>query len=350
MFNPKYTLTDEILKNISYISEVKHFIETAKIIPVSEIKLQRMALIRMSQGSTAIEGNILNQKQVENILADKKIDAPNRDVFEVKNYLSALKYIGTFVKKNRKLSLKTILKIHRLVTQNTLDSIDSGCFRSRPVYVVRHFFGLNKKIIYTAPSSKQVPKLVSELISWINQSEVNQIHPIVVAAVAHQEIAAIHPFSDGNGRTARALATLILYQKGYDFRRLFALEDYYNSDRQKYYQAINCGEKYISDKNLTNWISYFISGFKDEINNIKTKIQQISIKIGSDKKQIFLTEDEQKIISFIDQFGQANSADITKILSVSKRTAQLRILKLKKSGLIKQNGQGPSSTYIIYNK
>jgi Fic family protein len=104
MFNPKYTLTDEILKNISYISEVKHFIETAKIIPVSEIKLQRMALIRMSQGSTAIEGNILNQKQVENILADKKIDAPNRDVFEVKNYLSALKYIGTFVKKNRKLS------------------------------------------------------------------------------------------------------------------------------------------------------------------------------------------------------------------------------------------------------
>lgn len=80
---------------------------------------------------------------------------------------------------------------------------------------------------------------------------------------------------------------------------------------------------------------------------LKLKIQQIFIKVGDDKKQIFLTEDEQKIISFIDQFGQTNSDDITKILSVSKRTAQLRLLKLKKSGLIKQIGQGPSSTYII---
>lgn len=347
MFNPKYSLTNSITSNIALIAEAKNFIEKAKIIPTSEIKLQKMALIRMSQGSTAIEGNILNQKQVENILANKKIDAPNRDIFEVKNYLSALKYIASFVKKNRKISSKTILKIHRLVTQNTLDPEYSGYFRSRPVYVVRHFFGLNKKIIYTAPPAKQVAKLVSELISWVNQSENNNIHPIITAAVAHQEIAAIHPFSDGNGRTARALATLILYQRGYDFRRLFALEDYYNSDRQKYYQAINCGEKYDPNKDLSNWISYFVSGFKEEIYNVKTKIQQLSIKKGNEQKQIFLTEDEQKIISFIDQFGQANSDDITKVLSVSKRTAQLRLLKLKKNNLIKQIGRGPSSSYII---
>lgn len=350
MFKPKYNLTDSIVQDLSLIAEAKNFIEKAKILPVSEIKLQRLAIIRMSQGSTAIEGNILNQNQVSNILANKKISAPDRDVYEVKNYLSALKYIEKIIKKKQIITDKTILKIHQLVTQNTLSLKDSGFFRTKPVYVVRHFLGLNKKIVYTAPKASEVQRLIKNLISWINNSPKNKVHPIIVAAITHQEIAAIHPFIDGNGRTARALATLVLYQQGYDFRRLFALEDYYNSDRQKYYQAINCGEKYLSDKDLTNWISYFVTGFKEEISNIKTKIQQISIKVPSGHNQIFLTEDEQKIISFIDQFGQANSNDIAKILSAPKRTAQLRILKLKNSNIINQVGNGPASFYILNNK
>lgn len=349
MFKPKYSLTDSIVHDLSSIAEAKNFIEKAKILPSSVIKLQRLAIIRMSQGSTAIEGNILNTNQVEAILGRKKIDAPQRDIFEVKNYLAALKYIEKIVHKNQKISSKTILKIHHLVTQNTLNQNESGCFRTKPVYVVRHFLGLNKKIIYTAPQASKVPSLIEDLILWINQSDSNKIHPIVVAAIVHQEIAAIHPFVDGNGRTARAIATLILYQKGYDFRRLFALEDYYNTNRQKYYESINCGEKYFSQKDLTNWISYFVTGFKEEIINIKTKIRQISIKTLSNQKQIFLDENEQKIISFIDQLGKANSNDIAKTLGIPKRTAQSKLLKLKKLGLIKQIGLGPATTYIIYS-
>lgn len=89
-----------------------------------------------------------------------------------------------------------------------------------------------------------MPNLIKNLISWINRSEKENIHLIIVAGITHREFAAIHPFADGNDRTARALATLILYQRGYDFRKLFALEDYYNRDRQKYYQEINIGPKY----------------------------------------------------------------------------------------------------------
>lgn len=348
MFKPKYTLTDSIVQDLSTISECKSIIDRARILPVAEIKLRRLALIRMTQSSTAIEGNALNLGQVEALVAGKKIDAPERDIYEVKNYLSALKYIEKIVKNNKKINLKIFLKIHQLVTQNTLEKEKSGFFRTGPVYIVRHFLGFNKKVVYTAPLASKIPILVNDLISWLNEKETNNINPVILTGIVHQEIAAIHPFVDGNGRVARAISTLVLYQKGYDFRRLFALEDYYNLNRQQYYNAINTGSSYIKTKDLTNWLSYFTKGFKEEIISVKFKIQQISLKnLKGDLSQIFLNEDQQKIIDFIDKIGKINTKDIVNILNIPKRTAQLKILKLKKLKIIKQVGKGPSSAYII---
>lgn len=230
MFNPKYALSDEIVQNLTAIAEGKVFIEHAKILPIAEIKLRRLARIRMSHSSTAIEGNRLNLQQVEKLAAGKKIEAPDRDIFEVKNYLHAMNYIDKIVKNKEKITPKVLLKIHKNVTKNTLPREKSGKFRLGPVYVVRHFFGFNQKVVYTAPPAKQVPVLVNNLISWLNK-ETENINPVIVAGIVHAEIAAIHPFADGNGRTARAFAALVLYQKSYDFRKLFALEDYYNKER-----------------------------------------------------------------------------------------------------------------------
>ena len=348
MFKPQYILTNSIVQDLTIISECKAIIDHAKILPTTEIKLRRLALIRMSQSSTAIEGNALNLQQVEALVAGKKIDAPDRDIYEVKNYLSALKYIEKIVKNNKKFDKKTFLQIHKLVTQNTLEKDNSGLFRQSPVYIIRHSFGFNKKLVYTAPSASKVPILVEDLISWLNDKETDNINPIIIAGIIHQEIAAIHPFVDGNGRVARAIATLILYQRGYDFRRLFALEDYYNLNREEYYKAINTGELYKKDKDLTNWLSYFIKGFKEEINSVKFKVQQISLKnIKGDSPQMFLDDDQQKIIDFIDKIGKITTKDTVDILNIPKRTAQLKLLKLKNLKIIKQIGKGPSSAYIL---
>lgn len=347
-FNPKYTLNNSIVHDLNTISECKAIIEHAKILPTAEIKLQNQAIVRMTQSSTAIEGNILNIHQVEEIIAGNKIDAPDRDIYEVKNYLSALKYIEKIVKNKQKINIKVLLQIHKLVTKNTLSINDSGSFRKIPVYVVRHFLGLNKKVIYTAPPASKVEKLVENLLLWVNQEENNNINPIIIAGIVHQEIAAIHPFVDGNGRVARAFATLVLYRRGYDFRKLFALEDYYNINRGEYYKAINTGEVYHHDKDLTSWLSYFIKGFREEIENVKFKIQQISIKnIKGDLPQLFLDEDQRKIIDFTDQIGRITAKDVIDILNIPKRTAQLKLLKLKNLKIIKQIGKGPSSAYYL---
>lgn len=350
MFKPEYNLTNSIIKKLTEIAEARAIIESAKILPQQELKLRRQAIIRMTQSSTAIEGNMLNVNQVEALYANKKIDALERDIYEVENYLKALKFIDEVVKKKQPISEKVILAIHKLVTNKTLSADKSGVYRKTPVYVVKSMFGHVTEVVYTGPEASIVPSLCTNLVEWIIGSEKEGINPVIVAGVVHQELAAIHPFADGNGRTARALATLILYQRGYDFRRLFALEDYYNRERQDYYKAINIGDKYEERKvDFTPWLEYFVEGFREEIENVKVKIKTLSRKVGNGKinEQVFLDPDQLKILDFLDQVGRIATKDVVDILKCPKRTAQFHLQKLKKMKMIKQVGKGPASAYVL---
>lgn len=350
MFSPKYKLTNSIVQILTDIAESKVVIERAKILPQQEIKLRRQALVRMTHSSTAIEGNRLNINEVGALLARKKIDAPQRDIYEVQNYLRVLKYIERIVKAKQSIKERVLLNIHKLVTSKTLPQDQCGKYRKSPVYVVRRRQGSPDEVVYTGPEAKKVPGLCRNLLAWIIESEKKEINPIIVSGVVHQEIAAIHPFSDGNGRTARALATLILYKRGYDFRRLFALEDYYNRDRQSYYKAINIGENYEKRRtDSTPWLEYFVKGFKEEIDNVRSTVVALSgRKVNKNiKSQIFLTKEQMEILDFLGQIGKITVKDVIDILKCPKRTAQLHMQKLKKLGMIKQVGKGPSSAYIM---
>jgi Fic family protein len=194
-----------------------------------------------------------------------------------------------------------------------------------------------------------VPGLCAALVKWIQKSQKEDVSPVIAAGIAHPEIAAIHPFNDGNGRTARALATLILYRRGYDFRHLFALEDYYNRDRQEYYRAINTGKNYKERRDdLTSWLEYFTAGFKEEIDNVKSKVTALSLKKIRDDidSKIYLDDVQIKILDLLDQVGRITAGDAAEVLGCPKRTAQFQLQKLKKLGMIKQVGKGPVSAYI----
>lgn len=335
---------------LTAVAEAKVVIERAKLLPKQELRLRRQALIRMSHSSTAIEGNRLNVRQVEAIVERKKVDAPVRDIYEVENYLNALRYIGKVVKEKRPITERAILTIHRLVTHKTLPEGQSGYYRKQPVYVVRRRIGFPQEVLYTAPHAARVPKLMKDLVAWLRASEKEEVNPIVVAGIVHAEIAAIHPFVDGNGRTARALATLVLYARGYDFRKLFALEDYYNEERPKYYDAINIGRTYEERKenDLTRWLEYFVRGFRHEIDNVKAKVIVLSRrKIGGDVgSQVYLDKDQSTILDFLDQMGRITVKDVMDVLECPKRTAQFHLQRLKKLQMIKQIGKGPAAAYV----
>jgi len=350
MFKPHYKLTNKIVALLTAVAEAKAAIERAKLLPKQELRLRRQALIRMTHSSTHIEGNQLNLHQVEAVYIHKKVDAPTRDIYEVQNYLKALRYIEQVVQKNQPITEKAVLKIHTFVTDKTLPEEQCGKYRRGPVYVVRRRIDMPQETVYTGPDAKKVSSLMAELVEWIRESEKQDIHPVIVAGIVHQEIAAIHPFADGNGRTARTLATLILYQRGYDFRRLFALEDYYNKDRSAYYQAINIGKNYEERKtDITPWLEYFVKGFKEEIDNVKTKVTSLSLRKIDEKlhSQIYLDKDQMKILEFLDQMGKITVKDVVDILERPKRTAQAHLQRLKALKIIKQIDKGPASAYIL---
>jgi len=348
MFNPKYSLTDRIVSMLMSIAESRSVIERAHILPASEVRLRRQALVRMTHSSTEIEGNILNIQQVEALMANKKVDAPERDIYEVENYLKALKYIETVVADRKPVTEKVLLKVHALVTQRTLPDDRSGHYRKGPIYVVRQGFGMPQEVVYTGPSAADIPALCADLLAWLDKSQKQDINPVLVAGILHQEIAAIHPFADGNGRTARAMATLVLYARGYDFRRLFALEDYYNRDRTSYYAAINIGANYGERRaDFTPWLEYFVRGFREEIDAVRAQIAALSVGMGGGGERIFLEKDQLLILDFVSQMGRIAVSDVIDILGCPRRTAQSKLLRLKSLGIITQTGKGPSSAYVM---
>jgi Fic family protein len=307
-------------------------------------------IVGMTHSSTGIEGNLLNLGQVEALYRREKIDAPERDIYEVQNYIKALQYIGKVVEEKRVISEKIFLKIHKLVTDKTLSLEQSGHYRKDMVYVLKRQFGFPDETVYTAADPLKVPRLALDLIAWIKNSETQNINPVIAAGIAHQEIAAIHPFADGNGRTARAMSTLMLYRRGYDFRRIFALEDYYNNDRAKYYQAINIGKNYEERRtDFTSWLEYFVKGFKEEIDGTKARVSALARrKVDSNlESQVYLTPEQLKVIDFMEQVGKITKKDVVDILNCPERTAQLCLQKLKKLKMIVQTGKGPSSAYIL---
>lgn len=240
-FNPKYTITEKILNNLTLIVAAREVIEQSHLVPKWEAKLRRDALMRNTHSSTAIEGNKLTLEQVEALAAGKDVAATNKDKQEVLNYLEALEKVPKFAEKG-KIRAVDVLNIHRLITKDVMqNSTDSGVFRNRQVYVGKRIFDgsvFKEEVEYMPPETEEVPGLVDEFLDWLNLDKTWEINPVLLAGIVHYEIARIHPFIDGNGRTTRLLATLVLYLSGFDHRRIFALDDYYDRDRKSYYAAL----------------------------------------------------------------------------------------------------------------
>lgn len=347
MFNPRYQITPTILNNLTKIAEIRAIVDRAQLLPVRESFLRRAALIKMAHSSTSIEGNTLNEYQVQKVLEGKKPSAEERQIKEVKNYLMALKLVDQMTKKKPLFTEKDILKVHRAVTSELINPENIGIFRKLSVYVVNVLSSGEEKIVYTPPPAVKVPALISELLSWLAKSD--HLHPIIRAGLFHYQFETIHPFTDGNGRTGRLLTLLHLYRSAWDFRRSLVLEDYYNRDRKQYYLHLQTGKNYFSRKNadLTGWLDYFVAGFLDEAEKVMGKIMMLKAVGKGVASGRILDQDELKIIDFLTTVGRITSADVADILPVPKRTAQAKLKRLEEAKLLVKKGRGPATAYFL---
>jgi len=347
LFNPKYTITDKILNNLTAITSAREVIEQSHLVPQWEAKLRRQAILSNSHSSTAIEGNRLDLKQVEDLAEGKNVIAEEKDKQEVLNYLEALEKIPVLAEKG-KFTIRDLLNIHKMVTKGTLNNdSDCGAFRNRQVFVGRRVFngtGFKEEITYMPPKTEEVPVLVNEFIEWLNLEDTFEMNPVLLAGIVHYEIARIHPFIDGNGRTARLLATLVLYLSGFDHRRIFALDDFYDKDRQSYYNALKTVDKETRD--LTKWLEYFTDGVVSSMKKVKEAILKLGIRTRK-SAQIALTPRQMQIVEYANKNKGITNRDVREMFKLSDDGALKEIKKLVKLDVIKSKGKGRSLHYIL---
>lgn len=351
MFKPNYNITPFILKAISQISEIKAIVERSKVLPLNEAQLKRQAIVRMVHTSTSIEGNPLAEYQVGKVLSGMSVVADPKSILEVKNYQLALQEVEKLSEEKTYLTIEQILKLHAIVMKGLLPDDKCGHFRPGDIYIVDDLGDGREKLRYEGPLARRVPFLVNELLKWLKSTEIDGLHPIIVAGIFHSQLVHIHPFSDGNGRLARLLTILLLYKRGWDFRKILVLEDYYNRDRQAYYNGVALGWdiKYHEGAEFTGWLEYFTNGFLVEAQKVADAIGSIGFaKVSEKGEQVYLGKDEVKIMDFLSTTGRLTSSDVVEILQVAKRTAQLKIKNLVNQGLIKPQSSGPATFYTLH--
>jgi len=346
MLHPNFKLTNKIVNSIAEISASREVILNASILPQWDIKLKKDAILKRVHHSTSIEGNPLTFEQVEALIEGRPVAARDVDKQEVLNYVKVLEYIDNLdigEKKEKKITEEMILKIHRLNTQKVLSESKSGHYREGPVYVVDEF----GKIIYEPPPEEDVPKLMKEFIEWINRTEAKSLYPVLEAGICHYELVRIHPFYDGNGRTARALATLILCLRGFDTKKFFALDDYYNEDRERYYAALQTIDPKTVD--ITKWLEYFVEGVAVSMGKVKETVLKFSLdkRFRDLKGQVFLDEKQMKTLEYLLKHGRITASEYLEMFDVSVRTARNHLNKLIELDLIKPVGPQKKRYYQL---
>ncbi len=348
MFTPKFKITNCVLTNIGRIESAKAIIENAPLVPSYEAKFRQEAIIRTVHHGTHIEGNPLEEAEVEKVLAGKEITARDRDIQEVLNYREVLKFIDE--NKNEPVTEKLLLQTHKTTTKKVLKGAQSGKYRTVGVKLTNSKTG---ETSYLPPIPSQISTLVRDFLFWLNRAENEQIHPVIKAAITHYILTAIHPFIDGNGRTARALSTLILFKEGFDIKRFFSIEEYFDADAASYYSSLqktSNQSKEIEDRDLTDWVEYFTAGLAIELERIREKVQKLSVdlKLKGKLGQIPLNDRQLKLVEYMQENTQINNSAWRNLIPMVSDDTILRDLKyLMKKKLVRKRGSTKSAVYIL---
>lgn len=343
-FNPKFTITPTINKALVEIERVRGFLDAIKLKDDWLIDIQKKALILESHHSTHIEGTALSFEQSQNILEGRKVKGVNRDdEKELKNYKQAMDFISKYLGKDDPVSEGLIREIHKILVKSVRGGYaDPGNYRKVQNYVVN---SRTKKIIYTPPSPYDVPMLMKELVDWLNKAE--DISPVLSAGITQFQFVHIHPFLDGNGRTARMLSTLILYNTGYDFKRLFSISEYYDKDRPSYYQAIQSVRQNKMD--MTEWLEYFVNGLRSQMKEIQEKGNQVvkSENVIKVFRQQGINTRQEKIIRYVILNERIDNEQCQKVCKSIKRTATRDLTDLVKKRILKKSGVKKGTSYTL---
>jgi len=260
-WTPKFVITPAIARRLMQIEAARALVEHTPLPPAAEAELRSRARVRAAHFSTFIEGNRLTMEEAERVVADVKvqISGRERDVIKVRNYWNALLRVEEWAKKKRPLSEELIKRLHVLVESGPKEAPTP--YREGQNAIRNSATG---SLIYLPPEAEDVPALMASLVAWAAEAERSGLPASLIAALVHYQFVTIHPYYDGNGRTAWLLATFLLHKSGYGLGGFFSLEEHHARDLPGYYRALSIHPHHNyyfgrSEADLTPWLEYFIS-------------------------------------------------------------------------------------------
>jgi Fic family protein len=273
-FAPAFTITPAIARALMRIEAARQAIHTLPVTPRVLARLRETARLFSTHYSTRIEGNRLTQEQVAQVIgAGGHFPGRERDQDEVKGYYAALDEVERLAARVGRVSETAVRRLHALVMGGGRRRVKPTPYRDGQ-NVIRD--SRSNAIVYLPPEARDVPRLMAQLIAWLNAevSPGEELPVPVKAAIAHSQYATIHPYYDGNGRTARLLTTLVLHLGGYGLKGLYALEEYYARNLGGYYEALTIGPSHNyylgrAEADISRWIAYFTDGMADSFEKVR---------------------------------------------------------------------------------
>ena len=354
MYIPKYTITTSILRQIGQVEAAREVIENAPLVPDWEARFQDDARARVVHFGTALEGNDLTFSQTKSVLEGNGEDivARERDIQEVINYRKVLEYIEKLADRKSDIvyTREILLDLHGLITDKIIEADQTG-FRETQVVLKNSITG---EVGFRPPSFLEVPFLVDDFLRWINSDYGRKEHPVLRAGITHYILAAIHSFIEGNGRTARALATLVLFSEGYDIRRLFALEEYFDRHADEYFGSlmeVSNQARRLEDRDLTPWLDTFTKALAVELSKVKDKVRELSVDIKIREKhgkQIGLSARQMTLVEYLNAHGEVTMGVARELLSMVSEDTILRDLKyLLDNEVVVKKGSTKGARYVL---
>ena len=318
----KVKLDNGILNSIIEIEKNKNSLDLVKIPINLSNKFRKNTKKRSSYASNKIEGNPLTYEQ-----ADAAIEAKNRHFLkpeqEIRNYYLALELLEKKLENKEPLSLKLLLEVQKQICEGEPKE-KIGLRGVMPPGVLFAVWNDDGTPAYIPPEYSEIPTLLDELFKYINDSD---DHPLIKAAVIHYQLVTIHPFEDGNGRTARIISSYYLSLNGYGFKNVGSLEEYMSYNIDEYYDSLQMGLPILYYDGRNNpphseiWIKYYLKIFS----LYASKVLSIAIEESNDNKQERLSHLSKKAKDFFSYLNRNNVLSFTPIdlankLKVTNRT------------------------------
>ena len=248
IFRPHFSTTPETSSLLDSLDRQRWLVDNMLIMPKHQAWISRDIRIQRVAGTTRIEGATLDEDAVRNLERSGPVTARTDDEQANVNALQAYEFVD-FVSDQDDIPVDELVirQLNRYFIRGAAETLTPGAYRK----------GENKVGRFTPPNQGDVPALMRSFSLWLRQDD--DTHPVLKAGIAHIHMVAVHPFWDGNGRTARALSTLILQRSLFGFKKLLSLEKLLFGDRDEYFDALErtVGAGFAADYDMTSWLEFF---------------------------------------------------------------------------------------------